>query len=182
MIRTGEEAQKDTALAVADLMMSAAKTAPKGSGADKIVAFTLTGEDKDALTKRMRERGEELGHDFFIRDAGNIDNSYCIVLLGAIDTSLAMANCGMCGFANCGECKKAGAHCAFNVTDLGIAVGSAVSLAADHRMDNRIMYSAGRVAMEMGTLGDNVVIAFGIPLFASSKSIFFDRAPGSVLV
>lgn len=181
MIRTGEEAQRDAAIAIADLMMSAAKTAPKGSGADKIFAMTLTGEDKDALTQRMRERGEELGHEFFTRDAGNIDNSYCIVLIGAIDIPLALPNCGMCGFPNCGESKKAGAHCAFNVTDLGIAVGSAVSIAADNRMDNRIMYSAGRVAMEMGMFEDNVTIAYGIPLFASSKSIFFDRAPGSVL-
>lgn len=182
MIRAGEDAQKDVAIAIADLMMSAAKTAPKGSGADKIIAITLTGKDKDALTDKMRERGKELGHDFFIRDAGNIDDSYCIVLLGAIDVPLALDNCGMCGFPNCGESKKAGAHCAFNVTDLGIAVGSAVSIAADNRLDNRIMYSAGRVATEMGLFDGNVTIAFGIPLFASSKSIFFDRAPGSVLV
>lgn len=182
MIRTGEDAQRDVAMAVADLMMSAAKTAPKGSGADKIVAITLMGKDKDALGEKMRQRGNELGHDFFVRDGGNIDSSYCIVLIGAMDVPLALPNCGTCGFSNCGECKKAGAHCAFNVTDLGIAIGSAVSIAADNRMDNRIMYSAGRVAMEMGLFPEKVTIAYGIPLFASSKSIFFDRAPGSVLV
>lgn len=180
MIRTGSQAQKSTAAAVADLMMTAAKTAPKGGGANKIVAVTLSGENKDILAEKMRERGKELDHQFFIRDAGNVDNSYCIVLIGAIDVPLALPNCGMCGFPNCGESGKAGAHCSFNVADLGIAIGSAVSIAADNRLDNRVMYSAGRVAVEMGLFEDNVRIAFGIPLFASSKSIFFDREAGSV--
>jgi uncharacterized ferredoxin-like protein len=67
------------------------------------------------------------------------------------------------------------------VTDLGIAVGSAVSVAADHRIDNRVMFSVGRAALKLGLLPDDVVNCYGIPLSISSKSIFFDRGPGAVI-
>ena len=77
--------------------------------------------------------------------------------------------------------KKAGTNCVFNVTDLGIAVGSAVSIAADNRIDNRVMYSAGKGALKAGMLPPDVRIAYGIPLSISSKSIYFDRNPGAVL-
>ena len=83
--------------------------------------------------------------------------------------------------AEIGEMKKAGSNCVFNVTDLGIAVGSAVSVAADHRVDNRVMYSIGIAAREMGIFDDDVRVCWGIPLNASSKSIYFDRGPGAVL-
>lgn len=71
--------------------------------------------------------------------------------------------------------QAAGALCSFNSGDLGIAVGSAVSVATDHRVDNRIMYSAGKAALELGLLGDGVAIAFGVPLSATGKNPFFDR-------
>jgi glycerol-3-phosphate dehydrogenase subunit C len=44
---------------------------------------------------------------------------------------------------------KARARCAFNSHDLGIAVGSAVSIAADFHADNRVMYSLGKAAVEL---------------------------------
>ena len=87
----------------------------------------------------------------------------------------------MCGFENCGEMKKVGTNCVFNLTDLGIAIGSAVSVAADHRIDNRVMYSAGKGAIKIGCLSEDVKICYGIPLGAESKSIYFDRNPGAVL-
>ena len=46
--------------------------------------------------------------------------------------------------------------------DLGIAVGSAVSIASDFRIDNRIMYSAGLVAIKTGLLPRSVKVAIGI--------------------
>ena len=87
----------------------------------------------------------------------------------------------MCGFENCAAMMKAGANCAFNVTDLGIAVGSAVSVAANHHIDNRVMYSIGRAAIRAGVFKKDVRVCYGIPLSVSSKSIFFDREPGAVL-
>lgn len=182
MIKTMKQSEMDAALAVADMMLAAAKTAPKASGKDTIVGVVVTGEDKDKLSEKMRKIGEAEDKEFCIRDAGNIDNCPCVVLIGCKETPFGMDKCGMCGFANCGAMKKGGGVCAFNLSDLGIAVGSAVSLAADHRIDNRVMYSAGRGALELGLLGEGIRICYGIPLHTSEKSIFFDRNPGAVLL
>ncbi len=181
MIKTMENAEHDAIMAVADLMAAAAKTAPKTSGQDSVFSAIVTGEDKDKLAEEMRRFGEEVGEDFIMRDAGNVDNSECVVLIGCKDAPYGLPNCGLCGFKNCGECKKVGGNCTFNVTDLGIAVGSAVSVAADHRIDNRVMYSVGRAASRMKLLGENVGLIWGIPLKTSCKSIYFDRNPGAVL-
>ncbi len=181
MIKDMDMCERDAVLAVADKMVTAAKTAPKASGQDSIVAAVVTGEDKDRLAEAMREIGKREDKEFCIRDAGNVDNSICVVLIACKERPYGLKGCGLCGFENCAEMKKANAVCAFNLSDLGIAVGSAVSLAADNRVDNRVMYSAGRGAMELEMLPGNVRICYGIPLNATSKSIFFDRNPGAVL-
>ena len=181
MIRTMNEAEKDAALLVADLMVTAAKTAPKGSGKDTVEACILTGSDKDALAEAMRKLGTAYEEEFILRDAGNVDASHCVVIIGCKSTPFGLENCHMCGFKNCGEMKKAGTNCVFNLTDLGIAIGSAVSVAADHRIDNRVMYSAGKGAIEIGCLSEEGSVCYGIPLGAESKSIYFDRGPGAVL-
>ena len=71
---------------------------------------------------------------------------------------------------------EAGANYAFNNTDLGIAVGSAVSVAADNRIDNRVLFSAGKAAVRSGFMSETVRVCYGIPLATASKSIFYDRA------
>lgn len=182
MIKTMETAERDAALRVADLMAAAARTAPKASGKDKIITLILTGEDKDKLAEEMRKAAAEYDEEFIDRDSYNVDASHCVVLIGVTSQVFGLDNCSMCGFKNCGEMAKAGANCAFNITDLGIAVGSAVSVAADHRIDNRVMYSAGRGAVRMGIFPEDVRVCYGIPLYTGSKSIFFDRGPGSVLL
>ncbi len=181
MIKTMEQSERDAVLAVADLMVTAAKTAPKGSGRDTVVAAVVTGDEKKQLADAMRKIGKEYNEDFIVRDAGNVDSSICVVLIGCIDSPFGLGSCGFCGFENCAQMKKAGTNCAFNVTDLGIAIGSAVSVAADHRIDNRVMYSAGKGAIKIGFLPRDVKVCYGIPLNSTSKSIYFDRNPGSVL-
>ena len=181
MIKTMEICERDAVMHVANLMVSAAISAPKGSGRDTIIAMVVSGEEKDILRDAMLELGKEYNEDFIIRDAGNVDNSTCVVIIGCISTPFGLDICSMCGFKNCGEMKKAGTNCVFNVTDLGIAVGSAVSIAADNRIDNRVMYSAGKGALKAGMLPADVKIAYGIPLSINSKSIYFDRNPGAVL-
>lgn len=181
MIKYMEEAEKDAALRVADLMAAAARTAPKGSGKDKVVTLILTDGDKDALSAEMRKAAAEYQEEFIERDAGNIDRSHCVILIGVKSEPFGLSHCGMCGFKNCAAMKKADANCAFNITDLGIAVGSAVSVAADHRIDNRVMYSAGRGAVRMGLFPKDVRVCYGIPLYTGAKSIYFDRNPGAVL-
>jgi len=64
--------------------------------------------------------------------------------------------------------------CAINSVDVGIALGSACSVAADRRVDSRVMFSVGRVAQELGLLPGCSSI-YGIPISCSSKSPFFDR-------
>lgn len=181
MIKTMEQAERDAALQVADFMAAAAKTAPKASGKDKIVTVILTDDEKMALSEKMIEAGTEYEEEFFLRDARNVADSHCIVMIGAVSEPFGLDNCSLCGFKNCGEMKKAGANCAFNITDLGIAVGSAVSVAADHRIDNRVMYSAGKSFIRMGIFPEDVRVCYGIPLYTGPKSIYFDRGAGAVL-
>ena len=180
MIQDRIAASTEAAIRTGQAMIAAAVTAPKGNGVDDVKGVLLTGEDKDILAAHMRDIADETGEDFYARDAGNVDNSVCVVLLWAENAPLKLTHCGLCGFKNCGAARKAGAVCAFNVTDLGIAVGSAVSLAADNRMDNRVLFSAGKGAARMGIFGDEVKVCYGIPLSVASKSVLFDRGPGDV--
>jgi uncharacterized ferredoxin-like protein len=157
-------------------MAVAARTAPKGCGVDNIWTAIIDGEDKKKLTDAMRDFAKNNeGADYFERDANNVDGSTCIVLIGVHNSPIGLTNCGFCGFENCAECKKAGANCNFNITDVGIAVSSAVSIAADNRIDNRIMFTAGKLAMQIGLFPEDVKVGYGIPLSASGKNRFFDR-------
>ena len=182
MIYNGLDVEKDAAMQVAKLMAAAARTAPKGCGADNIEVLILDGKDKDHLAAAMREIGKDPEQDFFNRDAGNVDASHCVVMIGIKNIPLGLTGCSLCGFENCGKMAKAGANCAFNITDLGIAVGSAVSIAADNRMDNRILFSAGKGAIRARMMSEKVRVCYGIPLSTSGKSPFFDRGPGDVLI
>ena len=174
MIYTSESTEKNAAMNVAELMMAAARTAPKACGVDCIETLVLDGEDKDKLTAVMREIGKAQGKAFFIRDAGNVDASHCIVLIGA-DVSPRGLNCGLCGMENCAAAKNGGIPCLMSVNDLGIAGGSAASVAMDHRIDNRMLFSAGMAALKLKLFPDKVKVCFGIPLATSGKNIFFDR-------
>ena len=180
MIKSFENARTDGLKTIADNMVICAMTAPKASGKDDIRAMVVDGKEKDALTKKMREIGEREGADFFIRDAGNVDNCELVVLIACIKTPYGKGNCTMCGYGNCAENVKHNGACAFNTVDLGIALGSAVSFAADHRVDNRIMYSCGKAALELEYFEDAKLV-YAIPLSATNKSIFFDRGAGAVL-
>jgi uncharacterized ferredoxin-like protein len=173
--------EKRAAFAIADLMVLASKTAPKACGLDNVETLVLDGKEKDALSSEMRKIAKDTGADFFERDAGNVDNSHLVVLIGVKDSPVGLTNCGFCGFEDCVQMKKAGGKCTLNITDLGIAAGSAVSVAANHRADNRIMFSAGKAALNLKFFHDDVKTCYGIPLSSSSKSIFFDRGIVSVL-
>ncbi|MBR2716372.1 MAG: ferredoxin [Oscillospiraceae bacterium] len=170
-----QKAEEAAVLAAAEAMCAAARTAPKACGIDTLDSAILTGEDKAALSAEMRRIAELDGDTFFIRDADNVDQSLAVVLIGADDRPRGVDRvCSLCGWDGCGDCVKHGGKCIMNSVDLGIAVGSAVSLAADLRMDNRVMFTAGKAAASLGLLGEKKLI-FGIPLSVSGKSPFFDR-------
>ncbi len=175
MLLLNKEAESPALLAAARSICTAARTAPKGRGKDLLVSAIVSGEEKDLLTVKMREISRRDNVAFFERDGGNIDQVEVLVLLGSRKEPLGLPHCGYCGFADCAAMLAAGGTCSFNAGDLGIAVGSAVSRAADLRLDNRVMYSAGKAAIELGLLGEGVAIAYGIPLSATGKSPFFDR-------
>jgi uncharacterized ferredoxin-like protein len=178
MFINSKKAEESAILNLAYSVCAAARTAPKACGIDHLETAILTGEDKDKLTAEMRKLGESIGEAgrFFCRDADNVDASGAVVLVGAKYEARGLGEiCKLCGFENCDACGKAGAACVFTAMDLGIALGSAVSLAADNRVDNRIMFTIGQAAAKLGLLGEYKLI-MGIPLSASGKSVFFDRS------
>jgi len=162
---------------VAGQMLTAARTAPKARGVDNLRMAILHPEDIRKVSGKMVEIGYRPGApSYFHRDAENILKAGSMVILGTTIRAQEVQLCGRCGFASCDEKNKhPEVPCTFNTGDLGIAIGSAVSVAMDHRVDNRIMYTAGQAVVEMKLLGDDVPIAFGIPLSISSKNPFFDR-------
>jgi len=162
-------------LEVARAMCVAARTAPKGRGIDNLVTALITGEDKEKLAAEMQRIGETAQVAFFLRDAENVRRAGAVVLLGTRIKTLGIPACGNCGFKDCADNEWHGGICAFNTGDLGIAIGSAVSVAADRRVDCRVFFSAGRAAVTLKLLGEAVRIAYGIPLSVGPKNPFFDR-------
>ncbi len=171
------EFKKQALIEIARKMVVAARTAPKARGVDNIEMAILTDNNIYALAKKMKEIGSKEDNHVFLRDAENVRQSAdVVVLIGTGFQSLGLKLCGLCGFENCEKKNEhPGVPCAFNTGDLGIAVGSAVSAAADYRVDNRIMYTIGYAAREMEVLNSDIKIIYGIPMSATAKNPFFDR-------
>ena len=127
-----------------------------------------------SLIKKMREIAKRDNRPSCERDAGNIKDTEFILLIGTKVEPLGL-NCGYCGYDTCQELSKTKGVCVYNPMDLGIALGSAASMAARFHIDNRLMYSVGKAAIEIGLFKENVKVAIGIPLSATGKNPFFDR-------
>lgn len=162
-------------LSAAKQMMAAARTAPKGKGVDIIEIGIATGEDITRLSEATRQMGEELGFKFMLRDSENILSADAILLIGTGDHCQGL-NCMRCGFARC-EDRPDTVPCAINTIDVGIAVGSACAMAADLRMDTRVMHSVGMAAMRLGLPVAGAKNVLAIPISCASKNPFFDRKP-----
>jgi uncharacterized ferredoxin-like protein len=161
---------------VAELMCLAARTAPKGRGIDTILTAILEGREKQQLEGEMRRIAKEQGIFMFERDAACIQDSPLVVLVGTKIEPREVPYCGLCGVKNCAENRKSTHRCAFCVGDLGIAIGSAVSVASIHHADNRIMFTGGKAALNLKLLGEDVEIVYAIPVSALGKSPYYDRA------
>lgn len=153
-------------------MMLAARTAPKGRGADIVETMLVDGEDMQRLSEAMLEIFEETKRPVYQRDAANILKGEAVLLIGTRSMPLGH-NCGHCGFSTCAV-KPQAVPCAINSVDVGIALGSACSVAADMRVDTRVMFSVGMGAMRLNML-EGCRQVFAIALSASSKNPFFDR-------
>lgn len=162
---------------LAKRIVIAATTAPKTRGVNNISSAIITADDITTLAEKMKQIGDDAGNHIFLRDSQNLlDGAKAVVLIACKISPAGLQICGLCGFENCEEKKKhPDIPCVFNTTDLGIAVGSAVSVAADMRVDNRVMYTIGMAAKELNLMGEEYKIIYGIPLSASSKNPFFDR-------
>ena len=188
-ILSSKQAEPEAVLAAARLIMAAVTTAPKTRGVSSISSALIQGEDQERLAKAMEGHGAKkaFNGDIFQRDAQNVRNSHGVLLIGVKGTMPKKPekpfNCGACGYPTCAEfirLKKGkkgedfpGPLCAFQLVDLGIALGVAARMAAELHMDNRLMYTVGAGAMEMGVLEADMII--GLPLSINQKNIFFDR-------
>lgn len=172
MIIEERSSRHDRVIAAAHQMMSAARTAPKAKGVDLIECAIVEGDDLRRVSAHLQHMGESLSRGGLLRDAANILQGECIVVIGTRLETMSL-NCGHCGYPQC-QMKPSQEPCAFNMIDVGIAVGSACATAADLRMDTRVMYSAGLAAQQLNILPGCVGVQ-AIAVSCASKSPFFDR-------
>jgi uncharacterized ferredoxin-like protein len=181
------QAQHEAVKLAASLMAAAARTAPKARGLDSIETLILDGEDLEALAAAMEAKvGEKRGKiPSFARDAKNVRSAAAVLLIGVTGdpkNPKVPLDCGACGYAGCAEFIEAkktdgedfrGPCCMFQLTDLGIALGSAAKTAGILNIDNRIMYTIGAAARRLKLLDSDVIMGF--PLSVTGKSPYFDR-------
>jgi len=172
------------------LIAASARTAPKTSGVDTMQTMLADGDDLELIAKSMEEEAATKTDPLassFRRDANSVRNSECVVLIGvtgAIKKPDRPFDCGACGFKTCkaltgarekrsNEADFNGPLCIFDAIDLGVALGSAVKIAADHNIDNRLMYTLGASITRLQWIESDIVI--GIPLSTTGKNQYFDR-------
>ena len=129
MILNERESRHEHVLHVARQMMTAARTAPKGKGVDIIEIAMVTDGDINILSEMMVKMVAEHGMKFFLRDAENILNAECVLLIGTHEQAQGL-NCGHCGYATCVS-RKEGVPCALNSVDVGIAIGAGTDVAIE---------------------------------------------------
>lgn len=136
----------------------------------------LDDEEKMAkLLKKAEELGEKEGtsKSIFKRDAQTIRRNNCRILLFYTENEPLELNCGYCT-KNCDAAKKGEVFCAFSLIDLGISIGSSVQLLGELGLDNRVQYTLGRAARELGLVPEKSA-CLAVPVSLSSKNPFFDR-------
>ena len=187
VILTSEKIEKDALEMGASMMAVSARTAPKTRGVDSVKTVVLTGEDLEKLAAvmegKLKEKSTELPG--FKRDAENVRSSAAVLIIGVSRNPKRVElplNCGACGYKNCKDLLASGKRegedftgpvCIFQAIDLGIALGSAVKLAGELNIDNRIMYTVGAAAKKLNLLDSDLII--GIPLSVAGKNPYFDR-------
>jgi len=182
-----EKAEKEAVRTIASMMVASARTAPKANGIDDVKMLVLNGDDLESLASVMDEiaaqRTTPYPSDAFHMNADMVRQSSCVLLIGVRgsrrDIEKAL-DCGACGYGTCENFRKAGRRkgndfygptCILKALDLGIAIGSAVKLAGEFHVDNRIMYTIGVAAKRMHLLDSDVII--GIPMSITGKNPYF---------
>jgi uncharacterized ferredoxin-like protein len=186
-ILTSGQIEKVAVEMAASMMAVSARTSPKARGVDSVKTVVLTDRDLEKLAKEMEKKAKEKSPELpsFKRDANNVRSSAAVLLIGVSRNPKRLElplNCGACGYKNCKDFLAAGKKegedftgpvCIFQAIDLGIALGSAVKLAGELNIDNRVMYTVGAAAKKLNLLDSDLVI--GIPLSVTGKNPYFDR-------
>ena len=172
--------EKDAINTIAQLILTAARTAPKAKGEDEIITGII--DDKEALAVEMDKIAtRDDASLFFKRDAANIRNADSVLLIGLQFKKPLGVNCRACGF-DCSTILQQksvnadykGPVCSIRAIDLGIAVGAAAAVAKDLCVDNRVMYTVGVAARNLKLMDAQIIL--GLPLSIKGKNIFFDRS------
>ena len=187
-LTSSSDAEAQAIGTVAALMAAGARTAPKTRGVDTIATMVVHGRELEELAAAMEQVAStkpEFRRAPIRKDAASVRRSECVVLIGVAGGPKKPErpfDCGACGFQTCSELLSArleeggdfhGPVCVFAAIDLGVALGSAVKIAADLNVDNRMMYTIGVAAMRLRWLQADVII--GIPLSVTGKNVYFDR-------
>ena len=192
--------EKNAVRIAAELAVMAARTAPKSHGVDHFEIALTSAEEIKTIGEKMieigKEKAEELrakGEEFENKAKAtemdwHSDGQCCgdadeILLIGMDARKPVPKNCGMCGYATCGEMLKApvventqwnGPFCTNLVADLGIAVCSASSVLVRHHVDSRMFFKIGIAVKQLGLMPKcNCII--GVAMSATGKNTFFDR-------
>ncbi len=182
----GRKQERQGILEIANLMVVAARTAPKSGGRDDILTAVVYGPEAEALAVDMGKIAVERNDPAWNKPARIIKDAGAIVLIGVRGTKSYVTNCGACGRKSCDDFTKAekrsgqdfdGPNCIFKTLDLGIALGSAAKVASILNADNRIYYRIGAAARRLHYMPEASVI-MGIPLSATGKNPNFDREKG----
>lgn len=166
MVKKNPEKDINVLIKIAEEACIAARTAPKANGLDFIETAIVYGDEIISLSNEMKRIGEEKGLQFLIRDSNNI-LGHVVILIG---TKLKEK-----GLPFSEDTSEETNIYTTSAIDLGIAIGSLVSVLSERKVDNRVMYSIGEAAVKLKILGEDVKIAYGIPLSISGKNPFFDR-------
>jgi uncharacterized ferredoxin-like protein len=182
-----ESVEMDGVLAIAKSMAVAARTAPKARGVDAIETLVVHGEELKTLAQAMVEHGKKTDREGpFSSNADTLSGTAVVLLIGLTDLRPKKPqkplDCGACGFGSCAGFLKAerkqgkdyaGPVCMFQTLDLGIALASACRVASGLHVDNRMMWTIGAAACNLGWMESSLII--GIPLSCTGKNVYFDR-------
>jgi uncharacterized ferredoxin-like protein len=182
-ILDGRKQERQGILEIANLMVVAARTAPKSGGRDDILTAIVHGPETEAIAADMGKIAVERNAPAWIKHAKIIKGADAIVLIGVKGTKSYVTNCGACGYNSCDDFTKAekrsgqdfdGPNCIFKTLDLGIAICSAAKIASILNADNRLYYRIGAAARRLRYMPEASVI-IGIPLTATGKNPNYDR-------
>jgi uncharacterized ferredoxin-like protein len=106
-ILSGPEQEREGVLGTANLMVVAARTAPKSGGVDDIFTAVVVGPEIGFLADDMEKIGAERKVKEWAQQALEVSNSDAVVLIGVRGTKRYVTNCGACGYESCSEFEKA---------------------------------------------------------------------------